>query len=301
MGKCRYCGKWAGLFKEAHPNCENEHVRQESAREDARIAREREDSEKVDQICSLISSAPDGHVSVDELADLIAPIATKESGFIWQALCAWTKRLAAGTDDHPLPTPDEEKLLVAICNHYGFKGTALPDNTWDRIARCCVIRDLQEGKIPDRLQLAGNLPFVLEAAEQVVWLFSQAEYMEDRVVHAPVRPYAGVSVRVVSGLYLHTGGVGRLPDQEGFVPVDSGLLAVTDRAILFHGSHKSLRLKFRDLVSIDRYDNGFAVCKGTQSARNLGFHAQDVFPGFPYLLVRELSRLAAESAARPHR
>ncbi len=299
MGKCRYCGKWAGLFKEAHPDCEDTHDRQESGRESAHIAREREISEKVDQIFSLISTAPDGHVSVDELADLIAPIAANENGLIWQALCAWTKKLAIGTDDHPSPTQEEETLLTAICNHYGFKGTDLPDNAWDRIARCCAVRDLQEGKIPDRLQLAGNLPFVLEATERVVWLFSNAEYLEDRVVHAPVRPYAGVSVRVVSGLYLHSGGLGRLPDQEGFVPVDSGLLVLTDRAILFHGAHKSLRLKLRDLVSIDRYDNGFAVCKGTQSARNQGFHAQDVFPGFPYLLAKELARIAAESATKP--
>ena len=295
MGKCLYCGTWAGFFKQVHPECEEVHNREESARQ----SREREESDKVNQICSLISSAPDGHVSADELANLIAPIATKESGLIWQALCAWTKKLAAGTDNHPVPTREEETLLVAICNHYGFKGTDLPDDTWDRIARCCVVRDLQEGKIPDRLQVAGNLPFMLEASERVVWMFSDADYLEDRIVHAPVRPYAGVSVRVVSGLYLHTGGIGRLPDQEGFVPVDSGLLALTDRAILFHGAHKSLRLRFRDLVSIDRYDCGFGVCKGTQSARNQGFHAEDVFPGFPYLLTKELSRLAAESAARP--
>ncbi|MGA9062973.1 MAG: hypothetical protein WB341_15080 [Terracidiphilus sp.] len=253
----------------------------------------------MNQICSLISSAPDGHVSVDELAGLIAPIAPEGSGLIWQSLCAWVKKLAVGTDDHPFPTPEEEALLTAICKHYGFKGTDLPDNTWDRIVRCCAARDLQEGKIPDRVQVAGDLPFILEAAERVVWLFSNAEYLEDRVVHASVRPYAGISVRVVSGLYLHTGGLGRLPDQEGFVLVDSGLLALTDQAILFHGTHKSLRLRFRDLVSIDRYDCGFAVCKGTQSARNQGFQAQDVFPGFPYLLARELSRLAAESAAKP--
>ncbi len=292
MGKCRYCGMWAGFFKQVHTNCEESHIREETARQ----LREREESDKVNQICSLISSAPDGHVSVDELAELIAPIAAKESGLIWQAICVWTKKLAAGTGDHPLPTPEESTLLTEICNHYGFKGTDLPDNTWDRIVRCCAVRDLQEGKIPDRVQVVGKLPFNLEATERVVWLFPNAKYLGYGAVHAPIRREAGASVRVVPGLCQHESI--RSLDQMGFALLDSGSLALTDRAILFHGAHKSLRLRFRDLVSIDRYDCGFAVCERTPNAPSQGFHAQDVFPGFPYLLAGELSRLAAESAAK---
>jgi Holliday junction resolvasome RuvABC ATP-dependent DNA helicase subunit len=292
MGKCRYCGTWAGFSKHVHTNCEESHIREERARQ----LQEREESDKVNQIRSLISFASDGHVSVDELAELIAPIATKESGLIWQAICVWTKELAAGTDDHPLPTREEETLLVAICNHYGFKATDLPDNKLDRIVRCCALRDLQEGKIPDRQQVVGKLPFNLHATERVVWLFHNAKYYQ--ALHAPVRPDAGFCVRVVSDLDPHTDESVRSLDQEGFVLIDSGSLALTDRAIHFHGTDNSFRVRLSEIASMDRYDCGFAVCGRIPNAPNHGFHAQDVFSDFPYLLAGELSRLAAESATK---
>jgi hypothetical protein len=43
---------------------------------------------------------------------------------------------------------------------------------------------------------------------------------------------------------------------EGFFSIDKGLLVLTDRAILFSGAHKALRIKYKEIVSFTRFDYG---------------------------------------------
>jgi hypothetical protein len=144
----------------------------------------------------------------------------------------------------------------------------------------------------------GNLPFNLENGETVVWVFNGVEYLEDKTVRSSTRGYGGVSIRVMPGIYAHAGQSAPASTTQGFVSIDKGTLALTERALLFSGAHKALRLKYKDLASFTRYDYGFAVCKGTQSARNLGFEVPDPLAGFPFGMLQGLAKLNAASNVR---
>ncbi len=293
MGNCTRCGKWAGLFKTVHPECREKDLKEAEERRE----HEQEQNHRVEQIRALIAAAPEGAVHLEDLAGLIAPISGSDTELVLRGFSAWIADLVA-SGDQPLPTDDQIALAGEMVARYGFSPDKLPDQNWDRFIRLCVMHDLQAGKLPDRLRIGGH-PFNLEAGEQIVWLFNGVSYFEDKVMRSPARAYGGLSVRVASGVYLHGGESAPAPTTEGFVPVDRGFLALTDRAVLFAGEHKGLRLKYKDLVSFERFDNGFSVCKGSQSARSQGFELRDVYPGFPFSLLQALAKLAAEAAAKP--
>jgi hypothetical protein len=188
-----------------------------------------------------------------------------------------------------------EALAPAILDRYHINGADLPDNLWGKFVRICACGDIDRGVLPTRVKVTGNLPFNTETGEIVVWVFPGVEYLEFKTVRSSTRGYGGVSVRVLPGMYAHLGQSAPASVSEGFVLVDTGLLALTDRAILFGGSHKALRIKYRDIVSFTRYDYGFAVCKGNQAATSQAFEVKDDLPGFPFVLVQGLAKLKSRN------
>jgi len=289
FGKCKFCGKWVGIFKHEHPECAEEHARLKQQR----IEEENQTTAMAKEAKTLMASAPAGAVSVEELTSLLDPIADGKNEVLWRAFCAWIGDLVGGNQP---PTAAEESLAGALLNHYKFEREKIPNAGWNKLVRFCAMRDLDEGKIPQRCVVERS-PFNLEAGEVIVWAFPDTQYMEDKVVRSSMRGYAGMSVRVAPGVYLHGGNSSPASISEGYIPVDAGLLALTDRAVLFRGSHKAIRFKYKDIATFTRYDYGFAICKGTQTARNIGFETKDVFAGFPDFLLRALARLHMESKA----
>lgn len=294
MALCKFCGTSAGFFKDRHPECA------QGAEKEAEKAAEKERAlvRKVAEVKALMASAPEGAISVDELVKLITPITEGNSEITWRAFCVWITAMASADR---IPTTKEERLAVELAKHYDFSKERVPDSGWDKLVRLCIMRDLSEGKIPERIRIDGGLPFNMEAGERIVWLFNDAEYLEDRVVRSSNRSYGGLSVRVAPGIYLHGGQSAPAATSEGFVSIDHGTLALTDRAVLFQGTHRALRFKYKDIASFTRYDYGFAICKGTQTARPVGFQVKDVFAGFPDSLLRGLCEVYMQSAGGARR
>jgi len=84
-----------------------------------------------------------------------------------------------------------------------------------------VLRELMEGKIPERMKVSGNLPFMLQKAEQLIWVFPDVTYYEDRTRRQYVGRSHGVSIRIARGFYYRAGhSVGtlwRLPRKQTWV------------------------------------------------------------------------------------
>ena len=86
MGKCRVCGRWAGVFSDEHPECA-ERAQEEAEREKAIAARAAE-------VLALMKSAPEGAVAIEELAPLIATIADENSEIPWRGFERCLPRLS---------------------------------------------------------------------------------------------------------------------------------------------------------------------------------------------------------------
>jgi hypothetical protein len=285
MAKCKYCGKSAGLFNNAHSECEAQHEREEAER----IAREAEAQAKALQIKAILVSP--SSESIDEIAISVDRAACNDPGIIQRGIVEWFRYLVGDAGLDAASQARLEILVPAVLAHYGLKSADLPDKLWGRFVRICAIFDLENGILPARVKIDGNLPFNTENGETVVWVFVGVEYLEFKTVRSSSRGYGGISVRVLPGLYTHIGQSAPTSISQGFVLIDTGLLALTDRAILFGGTHKALRIKYRDIVSFTRYDYGFAVCKGNQTATSQAFEVNDDLPGFPFVLLEGLAKM----------
>lgn len=282
MGKCVYCGRWAGLFSSIHPECqEKKQEEKKHADEMARL----EESAVVEILAKLHIAAVTGN---DD--DAIASLSKRDSeiGDLPQrVLHAWVRSFADPGSERGLPTEAEEKIAQMLIEKFGLSPGLMRGQMWERFCRLVAIRDAQNGRI-HAINIAGQLPFILEPGERIAWVFPVAEYLEDKVVRSRSRGYSGVSMRVMPGLYVHTGQGAQAQAAEGFVHIDNGVLAFTDRALLFSGGHKAFRVKYKELASLVRYDYGFAACRNRQSARMFGFTVQDPMAGFPHGMLEAL-------------
>jgi hypothetical protein len=294
MAKCKYCGQGAGFFRNVHLECQETHEREEKERAALEL-KKAQDAAKVLAVL-LASEAVDAWET--SLYEKIDAASGANRDVAWNGVIAWFRHLINEAKFKAGSQERIEAMVASVLDHYGFKAVDLPRRLWARFVRVCACADLDRGIIPARATVAGNLPFNLEAGEPIVWLFLGAEYLEDKVVRSNSHAYSGVSIRVLPGLYTHLGQSASPSISEGFVSIDRGLLAVTDRAILFSGSHKALRTKYKDVVSFTRYVGGFAFCKGTQTARSQAFEVADDLPGFPFVLVHGLAQLRAQSTGR---
>ena len=82
-------------------------------------------------------------------------------------------------------------------------GDLLQADAWDRMAKSAVLRDLMQGVIPKRMRFDGNLPLNFQKGEQVVWVFDQVDYLEEKTRRQYVGGSSGISVRVMKGVYDH--------------------------------------------------------------------------------------------------
>jgi hypothetical protein len=163
-------------------------------------------------------------------------------------------------------------------------------DAFPRLVKAMTLRDLTEGKVPQRFNFTGNLPINLLKEEKLVWLFENTRYFEERIHREYVGRSAGVSVRVMKGLYLHTSAFHGHPiDVTTTQQVDTGLFAVTDKDIYFSGAHKSMRIPFKKIVAFHSYSDGIGLVRDAASAKPQAFQTGDGW--FTYNLVTNLARL----------
>ena len=62
--------------------------------------------------------------------------------------------------------------------------------------------------------------------------------------------------------------------------VDTGLLAVTDKHIYFHGSRKAFRVRFDKIVSFDQFSDGFGIMRDAQTAKPQPFRTGNGWFGY---------------------
>jgi len=276
MGNCKYCGTPAGFLKDHHKYC-----------------KEKYESGK-NQIVSLIKSSIIGQRSIDdlekELRTIIKSNIIKKSHARSILILGWEAAVEKAFEDSLL-TKDEEYFLSDLSERFALSQEELDRNgMYSKVVKGAVLRDLLEGKIPERVKIEGNLPFNLQKNEKIIWLFRNVAYYEQKTKREYVGGYQGVSIRIAKGLYYRTGGFkGRPVERTETVYGDTGLLGVTNKQIYFAGSRKSFRIRYDKIVSFTPYSDGIGVQRDAVSAKPQSFATGDGW--FTYNLLSNLSNL----------
>jgi hypothetical protein len=278
MGTCQYCRLPAGFLRHQHKSCheKSNHGRALVAYTLSSIITI---SHPLDEVWERVRGlAKESFVSDSDLRAL----AIESFGdAVEKALC-----------DNIL-TEDEEAKLVQMRRAF-----ALSDEEIDRkgaltkVVKSAILRDLAEGNIPKRQSLEGfDLPINLRKGETIVWAFKNAGYFEDRTKRQFVGRSQGVSLRVVSGVYLRLGASqGHAIESTERVHADQGILFMTDQNLYFSGPKKSFRIPWSKIVSFKSFSNGIGVTRDAASAKPQIFSVGDGW--FAYNLASHLAKIA---------
>jgi hypothetical protein len=171
------------------------------------------------------------------------------------ALGGWNAALG----DHVLSI-DEEKRLNEFNEAFDIN---LPDidaaGCRMKLVKGLIIRDLSEGKVPQRLNISGALPLILSKDESIIFAFQDAEFQRVHTRTKYVGSSNGMSVRMMKGVYLRSSEYQgeRFRTSENH-SVGTGLLAVSNKNLFFYGP-EVVKTPLKKIVSVQPYADGIGV------------------------------------------
>lgn len=254
MGKCVYCGEKAGFLKTLHQECQD---KRESGWNDMIAAVEK----------TIVDDA-----SVPELEQRLATLARDsyvEAGSINDSVIAgWERTVEKFLEDGHLDE-SEETRLATFASRFGLGQEQLDRaGAWSRLAKGGALRDLLNGRIPTRLKIDGELPFNFQKNEQLIWVFPDTKYFEDRTRRTYVGRSSGASIRIAKGVYYRVGAFkGNPVDTIETVLVGAGLFGVTNRNLYLSGAGKGFRVKLDKIVAIHPHEDGVVIQQEQATAK----------------------------------
>lgn len=150
-------------------------------------------------------------------------------------------------------TPQETEELEKLRAHLGLSDRDLRDDV-GQLRRICLLSEVEREHLPQ-----VNAPLQLASGEQGHWVV-QAR-LADRLA-APGRRAALRNVRFDVANYDHFSAEGEraelLPSDQ-ILPIDLGVLVVTNRRTLFRGARRTLAVPHMKLHALELYKDGIAV------------------------------------------
>ena len=281
MSLCKYCNNPAGIFRKLHKECEVAHYSARDSIVAATVACIRTSSSYKDYDEKMIRISSEGFI--DE--------ATRRSLIV----SGWEQAVESYFEDGLLDQ-DEEKSLAEFKASSGFAQDVLDANgALTRIVRGSLLRELTEGdEIPKKMEISGTVPFNLQKGEELIWLFNEVKYLEERTQRSYAGGSQGVSIRVAKGVYYRTSAFkGNPVDTIVTLPVDVGMLGVTQKHLYFAGSYKAFRVNYNKIVAYNPFADGMGIIRDASNAKPQLFVTGNGW--FIYNLVLNLSERAQDS------
>ena len=203
---------------------------------------------------------------------------------------AW-EAAVEGTLEDGLLTLDEENSLARYMEHFTLTPEQLNRNgVQTALVQAAVIRDITEGIIPQRQNIAGRVPFNLMKSETLVWVMQDVDYLEVFTRRERRGSSHGLSIRVARGIYYRPGTFrSRSVEWDETVHQDTGLLGFTTKHLYFSGKKKKFRVRYDRIVDFEPYDDGFGIMRDAQTAKPQSFRTGDGW--FAFNLATNLAQM----------
>lgn len=276
MGICKFCGQKAGLFSSSHKNCENSYLNGKR--------------EIVNKISNAINSETEFSNFDLEIQKFAVSSFIKKEELPELYGLGFDKSVEDFLEDGVL-SEDEEQKIKAFKSHFNFEQNILDKKgSLQKVVKALILRDVFDGKIPEsRLDFKGNLPFLLQKGETLIWVYQDVELYEQKTVTTYQGKSQGVSVRVAKGLYYRTGSFkGNPVKSEQTVFHGKGILALTNKQLYYTSPGKTFKTPYSKIISLTQYSDGIGIQKdGTSKPQIL----KDLDGWFAYNLISNLSQL----------
>jgi len=273
MSKCKYCGQEAGFLHTSHSECHAKHDQAvASIKERSKDAIE---NSKLDGLETTVRGlVQEGWVTADERRDAL--------------VSAWESALDDFLEDGVLST-GEESHLATFAGNLGLTQEDLDRHGKYMMAgKAAALREVMEGRIPKSVRVEGA-SFNLKRAEQLVWLFNNVPYFEQRTTHTRRGTSSGFSIRIAKGLYYRPSSFSSRPiEHTQMVHADTGVLGVTNESLYFVGPRKSIRIPYAKVVNFTPYKDGVGLVRDAANAKLQNFQTGDGW--FTYNLITNLAQ-----------
>ena len=279
MGTCKFCQRPAGILRSLHPECVALHSGS-LKRTRSELASALRTTGNFESVLPRIERfAETGRLSNEDVKNAL--------------VSEWEIAIEHFLDDGELDAAEEHRLVCYI-EQFKLTQPELDRNgALTTLAKAGAIRELLEGRLPQRMTVQGNLPINFLKSEKVVWAFRNAKYLEDKNQRTYVGGSQGFSVRVMKGVYYRASAFkGQAVDRTVRVAVDEGLVVVTDKNIYFTGGQKSLRVPYSNVVSFQPFADGIGIVRDAANAKLQIFATGDGW--FVHNLVVNLARMAGD-------
>jgi hypothetical protein len=193
--------------------------------------------------------------------------------------------------DHLL-TEAEEERVIEIADAVGLTLDAIPAAD-DNLIKANVLRELDAGRIPDRVTVVGALPIDLEPDESVVWIFNETKTYrasrskKDEPVELPTTsPISNLPLYYSPATLGEDGG-----NAAGLVEESVGDLVVTTKQLFMIWSERQRSFPYSKIAGFHARREGFLITRGATQDRVVLFAVND--PWFAANLIARLLRLNA--------
>jgi len=284
MPNCTHCGKPAGLFRSYHAECRAQFERATTTIPAffERLLQSRLPSDRFEQLLKEVAAT--FHIGPDQLRSLsIAGINAMMDSAIAQHL----------------PTAAEEDRILDIAATLGLSVSDIPGLV-DKFMKISILRELDEGKIPDCVTVVGPMPFEFGPDETIVWIFNGVKSVRPRKQNEPAPARPSPPARDEMPHYFSLASLG---DQSARLnnPIDvsSGDLILTNRHIFIVSDERHRQISLSKVVGVNPYSDGFQIVRlapGDRPDKSLTFVMDD--PWFGINLVVRLVRSSADITTR---
>jgi len=191
MGNCVYCGQDAGFLRKMHDICKEMH----------------EAGQKM--ITGLVATNILSQLNIDQLNKTLDEIA--EKSFIRKdtikdlKIAGWEAALNSVLADNFLSIEEENKLAEARDKFFFQQNELDKHGCYTRLVQSSVLREVLEGKIPEKIKIDRQPPFNFQKNEKLVWLFQEVAYYEQKTRKQFVGGSQGFSMRIAKGVYYRVG------------------------------------------------------------------------------------------------
>lgn len=275
MAKCKFCGEKAGLFKDSHEECEQQYLNGRKT------------------IISILQNSVFNDSDLSEVENEIHTIASRS--FIDNVRPLIVKGLESAIENQIAENPlfkEQENQMDAYIQHFQLPQDEMNSNEkWRQAIKALMIGELVDNKLPDRVNIVGELPILIQEDEDILWLFQGAEYYKVQSKSKRVGNYSGWSGRVLKGLYYKWGSFQSESVTSMVVEhIDTGFLAFTQKQIYFYGDYKGFKLPYSRMLAIEPYSDGVKIQKTHANANPISFKTNEGW--FTYNLLINLHRMA---------
>lgn len=169
---------------------------------------------------------------------------------------------------------EEEDFIERFIDFFGFSEEEVISQS-EKIIKGLILRDVLSGIIPERINIT-DLPFILQKNEKVIWAYPEVECYQDKKRKIYKGRSAGVSIKVMQGVYLRSGSIqGEPVEYTENLYLGAGGLFITTKHLFWISAEKSLKIPVNKIISIFPLKNGIVIQKDGVNALPLTFLIDD--------------------------